>query len=201
MDKGIGPLSRQLLEILQHGREPDAVLHIAAALVHPRGDLLLGQDAERRPAVDQDVVEGVQVIGQGLGQHPLATDLADQLHLGRGEVDAGRRHRKAVGRDQHVAQLGLAGQDVVDRARERALVDAEGRRKRCLRIDVKQQDAAAGRGEGGAEVDRGGGLTDPAFLVCDREKIGHGRLLGSSAGGYRSASISSANRRLSIRKT
>src|SRR6201999_2080720 len=49
------------------------------------------------------------------------------------------------------------------------MTDAHAGRGVALRIEVDQQDAAAGRSERGGEVDRRGGLADPAFLIGDRD--------------------------------
>ena len=48
------------------------------------------QQAERGLAVDEDDVVVVQQRAQHPGEDHLAGDLADQLHLGRGQVDVGR---------------------------------------------------------------------------------------------------------------
>jgi hypothetical protein len=49
-----------------------------------------------------------------------------------------------------------------------------------LRVEVDQQDGLAGGGQGGGEVDGGGGLADAAFLVGDGEDAA--RPGGSGAG-------------------
>jgi hypothetical protein len=44
----------------------------------------------------------------------------------------------------------------------------------ALRIGVDGQHAALGRGQAGRQVDDGGGLADPAFLVGYGDDAGHG---------------------------
>ena len=45
-------------------------------------------------------------------------------------------------------------------------------RQCALRVEVHQQHAAAVLGQRGAQVDRRGGLADPALLVADRDDPG-----------------------------
>ena len=54
--------------------------------------------------------------------------------------------------------------------------EADAAREVALRVDVDEEDALVGEGEGGAEVDGGGGLADAAFLVCDGEDSSHERV-------------------------
>ena len=63
----------------------------------------------------------------------------------------------------------------------RPRIDPEAGRGVALRVEVDDQHALADRGQGGTEVDRGGGLADAAFLVGDRQ---HSRAaaLGPDAG-------------------
>src|ERR1700710_2740356 len=63
----------------------------------------------------------------------------------------------------------MAGQQLVARMFALIVTDAHAGRGIALRIEVDQQHPAAGRGERGGEVDRGRGLADPAFLVCNRD--------------------------------
>jgi hypothetical protein len=76
------------------------------------------------------------------------------------------RHR---GRHHGVAQRRFADQHVIGRATAAAAIDAEAGRGVALRIEIDDQHPLADRGQGGAEVDRGGGLADAALLVGQRE--------------------------------
>ncbi len=50
---------------------------------------------------------------------------------------------------------------------------ADAAREVALGIDVDEQDATLGEGEGGGEVDGGGGFADASFLVGDGHDFGH----------------------------
>ena len=70
-------------------------------------------------------------------------------------------------------------QRVVDVAGGRALaLEADAAREIALRVGVDEEDALVGEGEGGAEVDGGGGFADAAFLVGDGEDSAHEAGLG-----------------------
>ena len=72
------------------------------------------------------------------------------------------RHRSF---EDRLAHRDLAGQHVVGRAAAGLAVDAETGRGVPLRVEVDDQHILADRGECGAEIDRGRGLADPAFLI------------------------------------
>src|SRR5581483_6460551 len=59
--------------------------------------------------------------------------------------------------------------------RDRALLDAEARARVPLRIEIDDENPFADGGERGAEVDRGRGLADAAFLVGESEHPGAAR--------------------------
>ena len=138
-----------------------------------------GQQPKRRRAVDQDVVVGAAERGEGVTQAVGAARVADQLDFcrrqihGRGhEIDLGhlggqhggveRRPRGAARRRRSARRLGTR--------------DAETRAGIALRVEVDDQDAAAGRAQGGAQIDRGRGLADTALLVRDGEYPGAGEV-------------------------
>jgi hypothetical protein len=50
--------------------------------------------------------------------------------------------------------------------------EAEAAGEVGLGVQVDEEDALLGEGEGGGEIDGGGGLADAAFLVCDGEDPG-----------------------------
>ena len=129
------------------------------------------QQAERRRAVDEDVVElGAQRIEDAL-QPVLALRHRDQLDLGAGQIAIGRHERQV--RD-------ACRQDI--RRRRRASPSAAPRRRFPLRsagplsrrrssgcpADRCRRAAPwTGKREGGGEVDGGRGLADAALLVGD----------------------------------
>ena len=63
----------------------------------------------------------------------------------------------------------LAEQQLVDRRRARAVLDAQRRAGVALRVEVDDQDLHSVQRERGGEVDGGGGLADAALLVGDGE--------------------------------
>src|SRR6266850_3910357 len=76
------------------------------------------------------------------------------------------RHR---GRHYGVAQRRLTDQHVIGRAAAVAAIDTESGGRVALRIEIDDQHAFADRGQRRAEIDRGGGLADTAFLIRQRQ--------------------------------
>ena len=70
----------------------------------------------------------------------------------------------------------LFQQQVVDRAGEFPGILVKVDREVGLGIQVDQQGALPGRGQGRPEIGHRGGLADPALLVGDRDDPGHGRV-------------------------
>ena len=60
------------------------------------GERVDGEQAERGLAVDEHDVVVVEDRAQHAGQDLLAGDLADELHLGGGQVDVGRQDVEAL---------------------------------------------------------------------------------------------------------
>ena len=140
-----------------------------------RGQRVDGQQAEGRLAVDEDVVVVVDHRRQRAGQRLLAGDLADQLHLGRGQVDvAGQQvHPGDAGLEQDVVDGDPAlHQQVVGGAVELVRLHAQADRQRTLRVEVDQQHPAPELGERSAEIDRRRRLADAALLVAQRDDAG-----------------------------
>ncbi len=110
-------------------------------------------------------------------QPGLAGDLADQLHLGAGEVHGGGSDGEALdlGGAHDLAQRKAVPQAVVGGGLDAVLGDAEAGGGVALRVHVHHQHGAAGIGEAGAEVDGGGGFTHPALLVDYRYHDSHYR--------------------------
>ena len=160
-----------------------------------RAEAVDGQQAERRGAVDEDVVV---VVEHGLDRPPqpgLPAERRDELDLGAGEVEAGRGDEQAldVGRLDAVLERHLVHQHVVHRRLEAAVLDAEPGRGVALRVEVDDQRALAELGQAGADVDRRRGLADAALLVGDGDDAGERdarrrrSAATSTSGGRRSA--------------
>src|SRR6476661_6193762 len=127
---------------------------------------------QRRRAVEKDRVVAVHDFGENALEALLPAALAHELHLDadeaalRGdEIEIGEPGGADRRRDRH-----LARQDMVEVRRGR--LDAEAARGVPLRIAVDEQDAPFEGAEAGAEIDGGGGLADPTFLVRDGENHG-----------------------------
>ena len=146
-----------------------------------RAEPVDGEQAERRRAVDEDVVV---VVEHGVDRPPqpgLPAERRDQLDLGAGEVEAGRGDEQAldVGRLDAVLQRHLVHQHVVHRGLQAAVLDAQPGRGVALGVEVDDQRALAELGEAGADVDRRRRLADAALLVGDGDDPGE---LGDRAG-------------------
>ena len=128
------------------------------------------EQAERRRAVDEDVVDLPAVRGDGPAQPVLAGDDRDELDLGAGEVDGGRHGpqiRRLLDRHRNLLQRRPVDQHLVDRRRPAGVLDAEPGAGVALRVEVDHQHPQAVHGHRDGEVDRAGGLADAAFLVRD----------------------------------
>ena len=75
-----------------------------------------------------------------------------------------------VGLD-HVNDRSALEEDVIDRALEGCLVDAQARRGIALRIEIDQEGAPLGQSEAGREVDRSRGLSDSALLIHNGQRF------------------------------
>ena len=139
-----------------------------------RGQRVQRQQRQCRRAVDQDEVVALAQRRQHGLEPLLAHVFAHQLDLDRGQVDIARQQVEALGSaDDDVAHRGFAQQHFAHRVVQRALVDAAAGGRVALRVDVDQQHPLGRARERGRQVDRGGGLADPAFLVGDGDDAGH----------------------------
>jgi hypothetical protein len=129
------------------------------------------QQVQRRRTVDQHigVVARLPHRLQGVAQLERAARLVPELQLDAGQVRVGRHQvePREVGLDHRRAHRLLAHQHVVEGGLALGATDAEARGGVALRIGVHQQHLFADGGEGGAEIDRRGGLADAALLVGD----------------------------------
>jgi hypothetical protein len=120
----------------------------------------------------------LRCAGVDVGERATQTEgavarLAD-LKLEAGEVQ--RRWREEKLRhcrgDHRIAHRRGAGEHVIGRSAARAAVDAEPGRGVALRVEIDDQHMLADGGQGCAEIDRGRGLADAAFLIGDRQTLG-----------------------------
>ena len=67
------------------------------------------------------------------------------------------------------SQIGIAEQQLVAGDLAPVAADAEPGAGIALRVEIDDQDAIAGSGQRGRQIDRGRRLADPAFLIGDRD--------------------------------
>src|SRR5258708_20255416 len=93
----------------------------------------------------------------------LVFDGGEILRRGR-EVE-----RRNAGREDHVAQRGIADQRVVDRLLHGTRRETDAARGVALRIEIDEQRRALGGGETGRKINGRRGLAAAALLVgaCD----------------------------------
>ncbi len=145
-----------------------------------------GEQAQRRRAVDDDVIQaGCVVAGDRPGQPGFPRHQRNQLDLRSRQVDGRRRAqqpRDAFHLPDDLGQWLIVDQDVVHRRGADAVVHVERGGRVPLRIEVDHQDAGSVQGQGGRDVDRRGGLADASLLVGDRhDPAGPGPGPGPSA--------------------
>jgi hypothetical protein len=133
-----------------------------------------GEQPEARRAVEQHVVEVVLGGLELLLEDHLAAEHRDQLDLGGREVDrAGDKRDPVVDLVDGLEEALVLDEDVVQRAHLGRRLDAVVDREVCLGVEVDEADALPELGQGRAEVDRGGGLPDPALLVHQGDYASH----------------------------
>ena len=136
---------------------------------------------QRRRTVDQDEIV-VRIDRAECGLEPRLAPLdIHKLHLGPGEFAVGAKHvitvagalqlftgnpclRHTTGLEQHVVNAVL----------QLPLVDARTHGCVALRVEINHQHALTRLGQAGRQIDCGGGLANPAFLIGDAENPGHG---------------------------
>ena len=138
------------------------------------------EHVERGRAVDDDQLIGADRRGQYLAQALLAVGRIEQPDLGGGQIGIGRQQVESgrgfgdaletVG-DGHVGQKQITG-----RMLDLMLVDPATHGRVALRIEIDQEHTAAHERQRSGQIDRRGGLADPALLVGDRDDVDHGRL-------------------------
>src|SRR5207253_2963747 len=141
-----------------------------------------GEQPERGRAVDDDQLYAFRRRGQRLAETRFALAHRSERDLGPGQVDLGRNQLQPwhAGRHRCFRNCALAGEQVIYGQPCTRRVEAEPRGGVGLWIEVHQQDGVPELGQGGAEVDGGGGLAYPALLVYHRQdrKAGWAQHLG-----------------------
>src|SRR6185312_2406556 len=129
-----------------------------------------------RRTVDEDhVIVAAHRLERTAQARLAANGLGEEPHLRGGQILVGGQQRIAALLDatERRGQVRLAEQHLAGAARELCLVYAAAHGGVALRVEVHEQDTAAGGRERGGQIDRGGGLTDAAFLVGDRDDALH----------------------------
>ena len=125
------------------------------------------QHAERRRAVDQDIVVGESAGGvEPVAKLELPAFDVGQLAFGGGEIDRRGEHAE-IFRD-HRRRFGdgtLAGEHIVDGRHLAIGLDAIVQREVALRIEVNETQVKTFGGNGGTEVRHGRGLAHASLLI------------------------------------
>ncbi|KEO96598.1 hypothetical protein EH32_10240 [Erythrobacter litoralis] len=124
------------------------------------------QQAERRRAVDEaDVMPAM--LRELLAQFCRAILDRYELDLSPAQILCRRDHIEPGNacRNHRLGDGVIVDEQVIARDFARPRTDAEPGRGIALRVEVDQERAPSGRGHRSRDVDRGGGLPHPAFLV------------------------------------
>uniref|UniRef100_A0A183BUV4 LigA n=1 Tax=Globodera pallida TaxID=36090 RepID=A0A183BUV4_GLOPA len=136
------------------------------------------QQPERRRAIDQDHVPALRIVAGDRRIEAVGARIElDQLDL-RARQILRRRHDVEpgdLGGRGDIDEIDIGDEQIIARMLALGPGDAEAGRGIALRIEIDQQDALAGRGERGADIDRRGGLTHPALLIGDSDADHLGR--------------------------
>ena len=128
-----------------------------------------GQRPERRRAVEQDVLEAVAHAARGRragdARSPAGAAAPSSRPRDRASRRSSDRRSTPVGADRLLGGRVAAEHVVEPDALGAVGADADG--GVALRIDVDEQRVEAGLRDARGDVDRGGGLADPALLVGD----------------------------------
>jgi hypothetical protein len=136
-----------------------------------------GEEIEGWGAVEED--EGVigPEGGEGLAEFELAAFEGDELDGGADEVFAAGNELEVVdfGGEEGFGDGGMAEEDVVDAEAGFVSGEAEASGGVGLGVAVDEEGGEAFEGDGGGQVDGGGGFADSPFLVNDGDDLRRGR--------------------------
>ena len=140
------------------------------------GQRVHGEQPERRRAVDEDVVVADRRSAPGAGRGGARAARAGPARPRR------RRARSTTGRGRGPSTaVGRSTDSIGPRVDERVVDGSVGRRRStpeaargvALRVEVDDEDAVAGQGEIGREIDDRRGLADAALLVGTGDRLAH----------------------------
>ena len=126
-----------------------------------------GQQLQGGGAVNEQVVVPVLHLVQGVPQEELPPVHPDELHPRAGQGLVGGQHVPVFRGDDGLRHRHLADEGVVDPLGH-GLVHPHAGGGVGLGVEVAQEDPLSRLGQGGGEVDAGGGLAHAALLVDDR---------------------------------
>src|SRR5678815_85014 len=136
-----------------------------------RGEGIDREQAETWRRVQQDEVE-IRAVGlEHLSQSELAVLARGKLHFQAGEVRVRRDDLEKL--EWCPRGSGCASSREKRLVKTRRLLLAKARGEISLRVQIDGQDALFGDGETGGQIDGGGGLSHPSFLVGDGYDAGH----------------------------
>ncbi len=119
---------------------------------------------------------GLCPLVDGFGECVFAADGAQEIDLGRRQIERRRSHIDPVGSagDDDVLQSNVrCAQHVRHRLLDVCQVDSEPDGQIGLGVHVDTQDSQASLGESASQIDGSGRLADATFLVCYRDDICH----------------------------
>ena len=135
-----------------------------------RGQCVGHENPERRRTIDQDKVEssvgpqdrqGLSEPGQMIFHAGDFDFSASQIKIGWDEEQPFQTRREDFLHDRFVAHQRIV------KTLPFQFLHAEGTGGVALRVEIDQKNALSLRGQGGAQIDRGRGLTDASLLIGD----------------------------------
>ena len=143
------------------------------------GEHVDGEETERWGAVDEDVIISIADRRNRLSHRHLTIRPVYQLHLGARQIGCRGgdiQVRELNCAEDNFVEGALTDQCVVDRARELFALQADAARRIPLRVAIYEQRMLLGHRQAGCEIDRGGRLSNPAFLIRYCNDSGHALL-------------------------
>lgn len=148
------------------------------------GQRLYRQHAERRGAIDKDVIEAIlDAIERDFGEVLILLKLV-QLKLRAGKIN-GRGDAAEIGKTRfydRFADVAVADDDVVDRFFDFGFLDAEAARGVTLGIHINHKNLFSLFGDLRRDIDAGRRFTDAALLVGKGDDFSHKKSFPSLGG-------------------
>ena len=133
-----------------------------------RDQCIHGEHIQGRRTIDDQIVVLRRKRFEQFAKPDVAPLHLQQLDLGCGQIDVRRQQIKSGrSRGTDLRRAALAQQPIVGAQVQFILIDAAAHGGIALGIQVDQQHTGSGQRQRRAQVDAGGGLTHPAFLVGD----------------------------------